>query len=194
MFGKLWKSMVVREKGDFVVKFCPFYSKIGKNKWFWARNSSTSFLASVFFMSWPHTDPWFIPWIFQIPFRIRGDFLIRKLFPGVWYPAEEKKNFGLGDSLNPKYYNLGYCSFNRQTNLKKGLCKGTDKLSKLYDMILLGHEQLVGRPTHRNKFLWGIIQSDRSNQISAGFNNPYTQTSSGYHTPLNKFLLDTRAL
>ncbi len=117
-------------------------------------------------MSRPHTDPWFIPWIFQIPFRIRGDILIRKLFPGVWYPAEEKKNFGLGDSSNPKYYNLGYRCFNMQTNLKKGLCKGTDKLSYPSKQISVGYHTLL------NKFLVGI-------QISVWYQSPLTKVLQG---------------
>jgi hypothetical protein len=51
-----------------------------------------------------------------------------------------------------------------QTILKKYPFKGTGKLSKLLDMILLGHEQ--------------------NSRVS----HPSKQFSAGYHTPLNQFL------
>jgi hypothetical protein len=59
---------------------------------------------------------------------------------------------------------LGYCSFYMKSFLKKYPFKGTGKPSKLFYLILLGHEQ------------------------ASGVSYPSKQISAGYHTPENKFL------
>ncbi len=86
------------------------------------RESRTRFSASGFFHESTPYGLWNRTLIyFLIRFRFRWEFRICNCFVGVWYPAEQKRKFKLGDSFNMDHLGLLKCIFCKQTILKKYL-------------------------------------------------------------------------
>ncbi len=106
------------------------------------------------------------------------------------------KKIELGDSLSMDPFAIGRCNFYMKSFLKKYPFKGTGKPSKLFYLILRGHEQAsgvsypskqisAGYQTLQNNFLRGIIPLGTN---FCGVSDRSKQFFTGYHTPINKFL------